>query len=285
MINQNEGQVTGDSKVCFERSKTGYVILTWNSESYISKCLNSIAKTTNNEEINIYIVDNGSCDSTAYYIDKWKETHPYINLYFWQNQYNLGTTVSRNIALRKAIKNNEYICILDSDTEINAEAIERMIQVLADNKDIGIVGPVMRDYEGKIQNSGRALPTLKIKLMKILPFSKLRYLGESMEIIEKDKEITDVGYLMSACWLLRSDNIEKIGLLDENIFYAPEDVEYCLRAWEKGFRVSYINSVQIYHAWQRLSRRKLFSRHNYEHIKGLMYLFWKYKFLFKARYP
>lgn len=76
-----------------------------------------------------------------------------------------------------------------------------------------------------------------------------------MEMIPKEHEITDVGYLMSACWMMPAILIEKIGLLDENIFYAPEDVEYCLRAWKRGYRVCYDQDALIVHAWQRLSRK------------------------------
>ena len=81
---------------------------------------------------------------------------------------------------------------------------------------------------------------------------------------------------MSACWLMRADLVHEIGLLDEKIFYAPEDVEYCLRAWENGYRVLLDRRVKIIHELQRLSRKKLISKHNWEHIKGLLYLYNKY---------
>ena len=104
-----------------------------------------------------------------------------------------------------------------------------------------------------------------------------------MEYIAKSEgEVSPVGYLMSACWLIRRECIEDIGLLDENIFYAPEDVEYCIRAWKKGWHVLYDGRCSIIHEWQRLSRKKLISKHNWEHIKGLMYLFNKYGFYFSS---
>ena len=265
--------------------RIAYVILTWNSSAYISKCLDSIEFAHAIDEFIVYVVDNGSTDDTVDSIKIWKQNHPAVDLELYQNKKNLGTTISRNMAIKKAIEQAAYICVLDSDTEVNHDAIEKMCQTLDSNKDIGIIGPVLTGRDGDLQNSGRRLPTLTLKLLKIMPFKSLRKRGEEMEIIPKNDGITEVGYLMSACWLIRSDVIRNIGMLDENIFYAPEDVEYCLRAWENNWRVVYMNNVQIYHAWQRLSRKKLFSKHNYEHVKGLLYLFWKYKFLFKAKYP
>ena len=87
---------------------------------------------------------------------------------------------------------------------------------------------------------------------------------------------------MSACWLIKKEVIEHIGYLDEKIFYAPEDVEYCIRAWKNGYRIMYCRDAEIIHEWQRLSRKKLFSRHNWEHIKGLAYMFCKYRYCFNT---
>ena len=64
------------------------------------------------------------------------------------------------------------------------------------------------------------------------------------------------GYLMSACWMMRPTLFDEVGLLDENIFYAPEDVEFCIRVWKKGKRVLYCPQAQILHHWQRLSPQK-----------------------------
>lgn len=61
-----------------------------------------------------------------------------------------------------------------------------------------------------------------------------------------DNNIFKVGYLMSACWVMRTELIDKIGLLDENIFYAPEDVEFCLRAWVNGYNVLYDKMQKLF---------------------------------------
>lgn len=265
-----------------EHFDLSFVILTWNSDKYIVQCLESIARISS-LKIKAYVVDNGSNDKTIPLLKKLKLQHVALEVIVLAQ--NKGTTYSRNLALRKAFINSSYICILDSDTVVNENAITSLIQALQDNPDIGIIGPVLKGLDGSIQNSGRGIPTLKLKLLKILPFAYLRRIGERMEQIPKRKGITDVGYLMSACWMMSSKVIPNIGLLDENIFYAPEDVEYCMRAWKKGYRVSYDKNACIIHVWQRLSRKKLISKHNWEHIKGLLYLFIKYHcFLSKPDY-
>ena len=150
------------------------------------------------------------------------------------------------------------------------------MKTLESDPKIGIVGPMMKGLDGKIQNSGRGIPTFKIKLLKVMPVMSLQRRGEQLEAIPKTKNITNVGYLMSACWMLPVELVEKIGLLDERIFYAPEDVEYCMRAWKNGYKVCYDQEAVIIHAYQRLSRKSLLSKHNWEHLKGLLYLFHRY---------
>lgn len=268
-------------------SSVGFVILTWNSEKYISECLNSlIALCGNGISGNIVVIDNGSSDDTVqrinqvFCIDRKDVEHKLFQL-----EKNSGTTVSRNIGIRYLLecqKKPNYICVLDSDTVVNELAMDNLISVLESNPSCGIVGPRMHDANMVYQRSGRQIPTVTEKLLKVLPVKSLQAKGTAQEatIPEDGTGSVDVGYLMSACWMMRSDLFAQVGLLDEKIFYAPEDVEFCIRVWKAGMRVQYCYDADILHHWQRLSRKKLFSKHNFEHMKGLVYLFWKHKYLF-----
>ena len=254
------------------KNKIAFVIITWNSERYIEKCLESINKFKK-IEYEIFIVDNGSTDKTVSILDKNKNEKTHINI----QKENLGTTKSRNIALRQISNSFNYICVLDSDTIVNEETFEKLIEILENDEQIGIIGPELMDSKGKKQNSGRTIPTPKEKIYKVLPIKILQDKGEKLEKIQSLKEVYEVGYLMSACWLLPFNVFEKVGMLDEKIFYAPEDAEYCLRVWLNNYKVVFTNKVSIIHEWQRISRKKLISKINYEHIKGLMYFWKKYK--------
>ena len=97
------------------------------------------------------------------------------------------------------------------------------------------------------------------------------------------KEIYEVDYLMGACWLLRKDIVDKVGMLDEKIFYAPEDVDYCARIWQNGYKVVFCQNANIIHEWQRISKKKIISKMNFEHIKGLAYFFKKYGYINNPR--
>ena len=252
-----------------------FIILTWNSEKYIKKCLRSIDEITR-FNTKIYVIDNGSQDGTVSLLNQMKDQLLHAHFERILLASNSGTTVSRNLGLKKACKDSQYICVLDSDTIVNESAMTQLLEILSTDPTIGIVGPVLQGMDASIQNSGRAIPTLSLKLLKVLPSKKLREREIRKEQIPKKQDVTNVGYLMSACWVMPASLIQEIGFLDENIFYAPEDVEYCMRTWRYGYRVCYVKNASIIHVWQRLSRKKVFSKHNWEHVKGLLYLFHRY---------
>lgn len=262
-----------------------FVVLTWNSEKYIENCINSIC-TLEKYNTFIYVVDNGSTDGTLQIIERLKsKCIENVKMFLILYEKNMGTTVSRNAALKKVNHDTDYICVLDSDTEINEKAVDILIGQLLENEKYGIIGPKMKSPDGSVQQSGRNIPTLTEKILKALPIKAAQRIGEDIEKPqgESQNEPYEVGYLMSACWLMRRDVIDRVGLLDENIFYAPEDAEYCIRVWKSGYQVMFCPKAEIIHVWQRISKKRFFSRMNMEHIKGLFYMFSKHNCWFSNR--
>lgn len=72
-------------------------------------------------------------------------------------------------------------------------------------------------------------------------------------------------------------------MLDEYIFYGTEDIGFCLRIWQAGYKVVYNPEAIIIHDEQGITKRKLLSRISWEHTKGLVYFFWKHKYLFSKK--
>lgn len=259
----------------------GFVILVWNSEKVIDKCLKSIV---NLKEILPYIVviDNGSTDTTPDIVNHYIVNYPQIVQKVTYNE-NKGTTVSRNDGIKRLLdKKLDYFCILDSDTEISDESFLKLINEMKQHPKYGIIGPLMASSNGIEQMSARAFPTMLEKIYKAIPCRKFNKKGEAMErqsppLVNQDSYTVD--YLMSACWLINPEALNKVGLLDEKIFYAPEDAEYCIRIWKSGYQVAFCPKARIIHEWQRLSKKKIISKMNWEHIKGLVYMFKKHNYL------
>lgn len=265
----------------FREAKVAFVVLAWNSEAVISPCVESVL-ALECARLDLWVVDNGSTDDTPGILAGIAMRDP--RLHIITEVRNLGTTVSRNEALRMVPQDVDYVCVLDSDTSVNQEAFDFMAATLVSNPTIGVVGPTMADSAGNVQLSGRALPTLGIKLGKACPLGRA---AERAAEAERPSApivggLQDVGYLLSACWLMPRVSLECVGLLDERIFYAPEDVDWCLRCHKAGLRVVRCYGAHIVHEYQRLSHKRLLSRTNVEHLKGLAHYFVKHRYLLRA---
>lgn len=253
--------------------KVSFIILSYNSERYIKDCIQSILNI-NKYRIHIYIIDNDSKDKSLEIIKSLENE----NITLIELEKNYGTTVSRNKGLH-LIKETDYICVLDSDTKINEQAIEIMTSYLDKNKNVAIVGPAMEGADGEKQIPYRKFPNWKIKILKAIPIKKLNKKGEELENynIEQFPEEFDCDYLISACWIMKYSTYLELGDFDEKIFYAPEDVEYCIRAKKKNYRIVHLRKAQIIHYYQRISKQKLISKANITHLIGLHYVLKKYK--------
>lgn len=263
-----------------EKKKISFIVLSWNSEKYLKSCINSILNLKK-YDVEIYIVDNGSKDDSVKIIESIKDTR----IILIKLNKNMGTTISRNKALHM-LGSTCYLCILDSDTVINEQAIEIMISYLELHEDCGIVGPSMVNGDGIKQIPYRKFPTWKIKLLKACPIRKISQKGEKIESYDIN-DITEefsCDYLISACWMMRYDSYKEIGDLDEHIFYSPEDVEYCMRIREKGYDIVHLSKAQIIHYYQRISKKKLISKANITHFEGIYYILKKYKNFLKQYY-
>lgn len=257
------------------------IILTWNSEKYIKKCIESILidLVHFNERYEMFIIDGGSRDLTLKIFEKISYKYPEINVTSLDK--NMGTTISRNIGIRKSL--GKYIFILDSDTEIQEGTISTLLDTFNKEDNIGIVAPRLFYSDGSIQPSCKKFPTIKTKIYKYTPLNITRNIAEKDELYNKIcekgcKQITEVDYCISAAWMVNREAIDDIGLFDENIFYAPEDVDYCLRMWLKGWKVIYNPLASVIHHTQRKSYRD--PKIAWQHLKGLFYFFQKYNYWF-----
>lgn len=281
--------------------KIAFVILTWNSAGYIRTCLDAVQALPPRLGPTLYLVDNGSTDDTCTRIGEFAAEHPETPVILIRNPQNLGTTIPRNMALRQLDPAFEYVCILDSDTKINYPAIEQLLAVLAANPRTLLAAPRMFNRTGEEQCAVKHYPTVPIKLLKGSPLASWNRRGERLEQypfmperaklgqpdpdgppVSPDQADYVVDYAISACWLLKPAALEIVGLLDEKIFYAPEDVDYCARIREAGYEVRLASGASIYHFTQRISKRKLISRMNGRHIAGLIHYFIKHRYWLNA---
>lgn len=258
------------------RPDISFIILTWNSKRHLASCLDSIVSSMAGEQyrFEIIIIDNGSKDGTVELLKTYEKSHKGVVKPVFMDK-NTGTTYPRNIALRQC--GGRYIVIMDSDVVLPEGTVERLVNVLRENASVGLAAPRLNYGSGKLQKSTDIFPTL---LNKVKRYFFLKAI-ESRENREgAGAGMKDVDYAISAMWVMRRDIVDKVGLLDEKIFYAPEDVDYCLRIWKAGYRVVYVPDVTGIHHAQEISRGFRLNKATINHILGLCYYFRKHGYIF-----
>jgi len=257
------------------------VALTWNSEAHVGRFLASAMADVEASGLNaeVIVVDNGSKDDTVSIIEQFQEDHSSIHLI--RLERNFGTTVPRNLGIRRS--RGEHILIIDSDTEFSIGTLRSLLtsfeSIPVAKENIGIIHPRMIFPDGRFQENARRYPTLFSKVFRILSLEKLRSRDESIQAVIEGR-ITPVDYAASAAWLVPRRVFDEVGLFDESIFYSPEDLEFCIRCWKKGFMVWYYPIVTVVHHSQKITAKRPFSRLGLSHFQGLLRLWLKYHFLF-----
>jgi hypothetical protein len=249
------------------------VILTWNSRPLLESCLEALPAATAPLATETIVVDNGSCDATG---DLLASRHDIVTI---RNPRNRGVAPARNQGLRCA--SGEFVALLDVDTVPAPGAFAVLVAHLRETPQIGLAGPKMVGPDGSLQYSCRRFPTVLDKLLRRLPDRWGRAVVDDVELRRWDHQsVRRVDYVIGACQVIRRAALAEVGLLDERIFYGPEDVDLCLRMHRAGWGVDYVPQALVTHLERRVTRR-LFSVLTAHHLHGLGYYFWKHRYLLK----
>ena len=241
------------------------VIITWNQLSYLQDCLCSLQPVMQREDVEVIVVDNGSEDGTCQYL-----TVNYPQIYLHINDCNKGVAYARNRGLELA--QGKKVLFLDNDTVVNENAISGMEIYLDEHSKVGLCACRLVDSNSQVQDSFKPFPGLWLKIKNVLGITKTN--APDLQTVTSPIEPV---YVIGACQMIRREVIERIGLLDENIFYGPEDADYCMRIAAEGWKVVYLPQYTIVHHWRRATNKKLFSRLAWKHFCALCYFYAKYK--------
>jgi GT2 family glycosyltransferase len=194
--------------------------------------------------LEILVVDNASTDGSP---DMVRSEFPQVRLI--ETGKNLGFAGGNNAGLRAA--QGEYRLLLNSDTEVQPGALERLAECLDNDPTAGACGAQLVYPDGRLQPSGSSFITLRTLffeqffLDKAFPQSSLfaeHFLSEWHYRSQRNLEV-----LSGACLLMRRDCLDQIGLLDTNYFMYCEDVDWCLRAHQAGWKLVFAPEARALH--------------------------------------
>ena len=207
------------------------IIVSFNARADLERCLESLRAAAPATSHEILVVDNGSTDGSG---DAARRS-PGVRVI--DAGSNLGFARANNVGIRAS--SGENLLLLNSDTVVPAGAIDRLMAELAQHPDVAVVGPRLVDANGRAELSfGRMIG----------PLNELRQqwqVRRGVDALTRRRQFPD--WVSGACLLVRRDDAEAVGLLDERYFMYAEDVDFCAAIRARGRRILFTPDVEIVH--------------------------------------
>ena len=225
-------------------SDVSIVIVTYNSERHIGPCLRSLREHTRLPH-EIVVVDNASRDGTAALVAR---EAPDARLILRRRNGGLSAAVNDGVA----VSSGRFVFALNADTRVDHDAVSPLAAYLDEHPDVGVVAPKLLDDDGTVQLSCRAFPgystalfgrySLLTRLAPGNPVSR-RYLMSDFD----HATVRDVDWVSGAAMMFPRAVFDRVGGWDAGFFMFSEDVDFCRRVHDAGYRVVYDPEVAVYH--------------------------------------
>lgn len=232
------------------------VIVSWNVADLLEDCLSSIYGASGvhldangvlhlgSYTAKVHVIDNASSDGSPQMV---RERFPTVHLV--ASSENLGFARGNNLVLRRC--RATYVLLLNPDTRIVDDALTKMLDYMEHHPDVGVMGPQLRYGDGSLQSSRRRFPTFMTALMEstLLQqwFPENRWAQKYyVQDVPADR-VQDVDWVTGACMLVRRDAVRTVGLLDETFFMYSEELDWCRRIVDAGWRVVFFPRAVVVH--------------------------------------
>ena len=233
------GKLSGDmQRGEITEPKVVIVVLNWNGKRVTVECVESVTKIGyGNYEI--LLVDNGSTDGSQ---ECFRSRYPEIALL--ENKANLGFAEGNNVGIQRAIDERaDYILLLNNDTTVDENFLSELVNVAERDSRIGFVGPKVYYYYCRGRRDVIAFAGGHINLW----IGKARNLGEREEDRRQYDDTKQVSYVQGSCLLVKTEVVQRIGLLDSTLFAYWEETDWCMRGNRSGYTSVFVPSAKIWH--------------------------------------
>ncbi len=210
------------------------LLLSHNDWGETIECLASLAQLTY-PNFHIVIVDNASSEPPVAAV----RAH-YQNVTIIENRENLGYAEGNNVGLRYALEQGaDYVLVLNNDTAVAPDTLTELVRAAEQEPEAAFLGQLVYHFDEPtlIQSAG-GLATRDWRFY---------HRGQNQPDNQQFREIQPVAWVTGCSILVRCAALDKIGLLDPAFFIYSEEVDWCLRARERGFKVLFVPRAKIWH--------------------------------------
>jgi GT2 family glycosyltransferase len=220
------------------------VVVNYQTDDALAECLASVARTTKGLGVECIVVDNSASLAVAGFADRF----PAVRLV--ENRANVGFAAAANQGIRLA--RGRHVLCLNPDTLVHDGAVATLVAYLDARPDVGAVGGRLLESDGSLQYSCRRFPGYftiffgrYAVLTRLLPGNAAS--RDYMYLDWDHRSVREVDWLSGACLMVRSEVIAATGGFDEGYFLFVEDMDWCRRIRDAGWRVVYVPDAVVTH--------------------------------------
>jgi GT2 family glycosyltransferase len=226
------------------RPVVSVIIVNWNARDYLLQCLASLTPEVCRYPMEIIVVDNASSDGSPEAVEI---QFPQVRLF--RSGANLGFARANNLGVAQS--RGRYLAFVNSDVKVLKDCITTLVDYCDQHPESGLVGPRVIGGDGRLQRSCRGFPTVWNMFCRALAldavFSRVRIFSGYAMTYWPQETLRCVDILTGCFWLVRREALEQVGLLDESFFMYGEDMDWCRRFWDRGWKLVFVPAAEAIH--------------------------------------
>jgi len=223
--------------------KLSVIVINYNTPEMTERAIKRLRECESALASEIILIDNNSTEKLS------PSTVTTLSVKYIENQENVGFARAVNQGLNCA--SGEYILLLNSDVLIENGAVGKLIAFLENKPQAGVVGPKMVYSDRGTQVSFGYFPNFLREFARLSTLYKIIPYGTLAANTRFNRSLFQAGgevdWLSGGCLLIRRTLIDQIGPLDERYFFGVEDIDFCFRTKQSGFKVFYLPQAQVIH--------------------------------------
>ena len=234
---QNEGRL--ENAVSLDFMRVDAVVVSYNSREHLRAC---VAPLTEIDGVRTFVVDNASSDGSVASIDDLRVT-------VLAQSENRGFGAGCNAGWRRG--DSPYVLFLNPDASVDASSLQRLVEVLEREPDVGLAGPRILESDGSLAYSQRRFPRLRSTYARALflhrIFPRASWADELVRDASAYETPASPDWVSGACMLVRRSVLEQVGGFDERFFLYCEDKDLCRRIRAAAYDVCYEPQATVRH--------------------------------------
>ena len=232
---RNINPITITSNPINKESQISIIIPFKDRIGLLNKVLDSILQKTLYQNYEILLIDNRSSNSeTKEFLDEVSSAHHHIRVIEADFPFNFSKIINCGVSN----VNSEFIVLLNNDIEILSEGWLTTLMSLCNNDEVGCIGPRLLYEDQTIQHTGIVIP-------KEEPLYVFNHYPADFNLLSKN--IMEYSAITGACIAMKTSVFEEVHGMDESLPVTLNDVDFCLKLRQKGYKIFVEPRIQMIH--------------------------------------